>query len=45
MDEETVFQDESDGSSVGFVVNIDVPDGDRNESETLHTGLVKSVDS
>ena len=45
MDEETASQDESDGSSVGFVVNIDVPDGDRSASETLHTGLVKPVGS
>ncbi len=45
MDTETPSLVENDANSIGFVVNTDVLDGDRSASETLHTGLVKSVGS
>ncbi len=45
MDMETPFLAENDVNSIGFAVNIDALDGDRNESEILHTDSVKSVGS
>jgi len=45
IDTETPSLVENGASSIGFVVNTDERDGDRNESEILHTDSVKSVGS